>query len=231
MIRTRSSAVFACAAKACAPPPVGKGGSLGTGSAAAKAAAKEKVRATIKGSGLGAFLAGESRRIKESDPALAKVIGSYINQGYFVMNRLLRDPKGRIDPVMLGQAGARDRAELQRMVKTMRGGFDNPPRLKASATLFRGINTWVNLKVGSTISDKGFVSTSLSEDAAKAVSGGDNKSWTLFRITAGKGTAYLPGKVDEEELILAPRSRFRVLGKSQVMDGEVTKYIYDLELL
>jgi len=100
----------------------------------------------------------------------------------------------------------------------------NRTRLVGEATVYRGAdlpNVHRNYKslTGKTITDKGFISTTFSEDRARMYASGE-KNPVLFRISVPAGTKgiYMDGlpksemvpQVKESELLLARGSKFRI---------------------
>ncbi len=77
-----------------------------------------------------------------------------------------------------------------------------------------------NIKSGDEITDRGFVSTSLSADWASRFNDDKSMSAQPIAIEIPKRTRILAGKTDswENEILLHPNSRFSYLGKRKGMD-------------
>jgi hypothetical protein len=178
------------------------------------------------------FVRGLISKIK--DKVLKSVLKVYGVDGYLAMNLYLR--KGRVDSTLLRYAGVPDEGRLKQMVKRMKDAFaKGAHRLEEDLIVHRATDHPMKLKVGSTFTDKGFVSTSLSDVVAGNVVSerGGEAAPVMFRIRLPKGTSVLPGNDWESELILAPDSTFRVVSASKERRPGSSKpvTIYELELV
>jgi hypothetical protein len=92
--------------------------------------------------------------------------------------------------------------------------------LESQKVLWRGVKSgpFAGAKVGDTIPDKGFVSTSERSDVAANFANRVTQDAALLRIHAPKGTphAYLP---EEAEHLLPPGLSYRVVDKNRKSDG------------
>lgn len=142
----------------------------------------------------------------KEDAALA----FYQSPGYELMNGQFRGRKV--------EAPAKDLARAKEASKTLAAAIGKAPPLKESMTVYRGFSAgqFGTLTAGSTITDKGFVSTALTKSQAGSfVARGDQ---AMAKITLPKGTKAAAGSV--KELILPPGTSFRVLSVSK--SGKVT---------
>jgi hypothetical protein len=211
MIRTSSLVVFECKSKACAPPPVGTGGSTGGGS---------HVKDAID----------RSRELMDSDPdprSDASTVDYYVGEGALHINGMLRRPRK-------GEGWPR----IERMIGEMDSAFDKyGVQLSQDATVHRGMTLGSMKEVrkafreGRVVTDKGFVSTSVDPDQARRFARSTPKVVGVrLEIKLPKGTTILAGREDEQELILRRNSQFRVGSVREVSEPNINVVI-SLELV
>lgn len=113
--------------------------------------------------------------------------------------------------------------------------------LDKSITVYRGTNLLQDYKVGDTILDYGFISTTLAVDKAKSFAGWyedrNAKIISIFRIRLDKGTKVVcpdplvsietDGSGLEQELVLQRQSKFRVIGISDKKINDM-RYRYNV---
>lgn len=229
MIRTSSLIVFACKSKACAPPPVGTGGS----NPSSRASDLEKYTpppgvssdpgyVELHYSGRLAtkhWIANSNNASDFTDPQTA--IGNYISVAYTEINDTLRGH------LVLDESNT---AIVKDLIKGMDKAFDmfGVP-LRSQTVMYRGLDMEMKpdevrslFAKGSTFTDKGYTSTSLSEHTARTFYGATYSRWdstqVLVRITAPKGTTVLAGSSPEYELILNRGTRFKVTSTKDEVD-------------
>lgn len=88
-------------------------------------------------------------------------------------------------------------------------------------TLWRGSQGFgEDLEAGEEFTDGGFPSTSLTRFTAEVYSGvSAGGRGHIFQITTPKGTKYLPGQTHQAELILPPKTKFRVVSTEKLPTG------------
>lgn len=183
-----------------------------------------KGRATAPAFGREQEVYSGSREMLDSLPWEEKrAVQEYTNENYDALNTYLRTkhpaPKGMYE-------GSKEQIAL----------IDSAFK-KASATstgemrLYRGMtvaktasevsSSWVGrLKVGDTLTDKGFVSTSYNKVDAEMFAGSMGGAGVIFVIRAPKGTRVLAGSQAESELILNRGTKMRVTGIKQIPPRE-----------
>lgn len=139
-------------------------------------------------------------------PAHEKGLRFYQSPGFALMNGQLRglDREG----LKKGEhATDSDLARAEKASRDLTAAIRKAPPLEHDLTVYRGLSAgqFGDLKPGSVITDKGFTSTSLTDDV-QAV-GRASKPATA-EIVLPKGTK--AGAGSARELILAPGSKFRV---------------------
>jgi hypothetical protein len=235
-MRTSSPVAFACLSKACAPPPVGTGGSRpGAGSASSPTRAvrlgvrtmNREIRRLEKAQrrlGNGESLSDDDQRALDALDA----VDHYTKQGFETVNTGLR----RGDDLS-GSVG--------RTVKDMDEAFDRfGVTLTERSVLHRGMSgpplEESGFVVGAEITDKGFMSASSEEGMAKFFGGlqrgRGRRTEYRMRVSVPGGTRVLVGNPLEDELILPRGSRFVVRGVSENRDkGGRSFFTVDVDLL
>lgn len=197
--------VAACKSKACAPPPVGTGGS-DTGAGSPSPVGYTEMYTAFDGA-----MRGLSTGDRRSIHSAVMYYTDTDNYHYEDINSILRGEREYDDggPEMLAIEG-------------MDLAFSNgvAPSLPHDTVLYRGMlldsksKVLAAMKPGAEFTDKAFVSTSASEEATepfrKTELSSRNRVEVLLRIKAPKGTRVIPGVDDEEELILDRGTEFRV---------------------
>lgn len=111
-------------------------------------------------------------------------------------------------------ATARFEAAAKKHIKNMDGAFKKSPGLPDDTVLYRGAGLETEYKVGQTITDKGFASSTsdrtLAAKFAKSNSIPGTKP-TVLEIEAPKGTKVVAGNEIEKETILPRGSKFTVV--------------------
>jgi hypothetical protein len=222
-MKSSSLIVFACKSKACAPPPVGTGGST-----PAKALGmSEQEMAVVYRKGL------------------SRAVIVYVGAGHRNINRSLRGQTfdDLVDEMRRyvwnrGKSDDELRAEWDndiRMIEAIDSNFrdrDRTHALSRDTMLYRGagFDSVEQFKVGAVVTEKGFMSTSASEDTAVGFTdvAPKPKYSVIFNITAPKGTKVLPGEREEKELILNRGTSMRVTAVRRSNDGFV---IVDTEII
>lgn len=143
---------------------------------------------------------------KNLTPAQEKGMRFYQSPGFALMNGQLRG----LDTDGLKKsehASDSDMARARKASKDLTAAIRAAPPLKEDTTVFRGFSAdqFGKLSEGQKIMDKGFVSTSLTDDAGAV---GKAKSKATAEITLPAGTR--AGAGSARELILPPGSSFRV---------------------
>jgi hypothetical protein len=218
MMRSTNTIVFECKSKACAPPPVGKGGSIGKGGS--QRTFDDAVDAMNSVSGR--ILSISNRRgegVTESTFAAADQWISYCAIGYEKINSQLRQGDASSDRV--------------RNMDRAFGLFGI--RMTKSVTVTRAmtVDTPLDLEVGQVIEDKAYVSTSLSSvEAKKFMHVSDYDSSVMFKIKVPAGVRMLPGMIrHEQELILPRGTKFEVTGKRMSTHRKLPVTVYDVKVL
>lgn len=157
---------------------------------------------------------------------------------YASMNRYLRDPK------KFNENSERYAKELDKL-------FIPSPY---NATVYRATERPMELKVGDTFTDKGYVSTSLDEEFVArtfgyGLGGRQAKRFSLYRLNLKKGTKIIPiSNRGESEILLSRGTKFKVTGVSEKkftaqftdtlanpdrtsIDVIHTAVVYDLEII
>lgn len=184
--------IAACNSKACAPPPVGTGGSVGVGGSAEMSSVS-----------LERFRSGAYRKLDDwsnedkYNRELANGWSSYVNGNHDDINGYLRGDSEDYDE------------DVARMFQVFNLMGQSLPK---AATLYRGVtgskafgvSSLEELKPGTVYRDGGYSSTSTKRvEATKFGS-------TMIVVHAPKGTRVLPGNPHENELIINKGTRFRV---------------------
>lgn len=216
-MRYRSSIVFACQSKSCAPPPVGSGGS---GPAKALGISKEDY--------------AEAYRKHNKDNSL--VTGRYCSSGHVAMNAHLRGQTFEQHEKLFRQATLSSsgvssttvRANWDAavaMIPQMDSTFAAKAHSLSRDTMLHRGASMANidaLKVGAILTDKGFLSTTASRDTAVDFTDyTDDPHKVLYDITVPKGTKVLSGEKYESELILNRGTSLRVTDVRLSNDGFV----------
>lgn len=194
--------IAACTSKACAPPPVGTGGSKG-GSVSSRGVVDVKRLSDEYYSNMSALNANDRLGINMA-------VGLYVSDtGYIGINHVLRKVRGR--------KATRDE---QAAITNMDRAFETvAPSLTRKSTLYRGMllpkrsPLLKSLAVGKEFVSPSYVSTSTvqakTDPFRRDYSDGRNVE-VVMKIVASRGTRVLPGKTEESELILARGTKFRV---------------------
>lgn len=236
MIRFTSSIVFACTSKACAPPPVGTGGSTPSGHDRA-AGLEEYIRTNMRGDP-GKPGAAErkysaslkvdyalKRDIKPSDfsdPGVA--VANYMSHMFETVNEYLR---GNFDNL-----NESDLSAAPDLVVGMDKAFEQfGVPLRERTILYRGLDIDRGIdsvrrrfKKGDVVSDPAYVSTSHDQHEARRFYGAQHRglnTQVLMRITAPKGTRVLGGVSDEAELILDRDTKLKVTSVKEEVPGRL----------
>ena len=92
---------------------------------------------------------------------------------------------------------------------------------------------WISkLKIGDSIEDKGFISTSTEKQTARDFAGySDTVDSVLITIKIPKGTEVLAGSVSESELIINRGRKMKVIGIKKIVRGESEHYEIEMELI
>jgi len=132
-------------------------------------------------------------------------VNDYTNFGFKNVNELLRNGD-------IKSFGNKEKAiqEAKTLTQKLDKAFDRAPTLTGKTEVFRGVDkaAVANWKVGQTVTDKGFVSTSTRQGSAFF----QDKS-AVIKITIPKGTKAIQprtGNRREKELILNRGTKFRV---------------------
>lgn len=243
------SLIAACNSKACAPPPVGTGGSVGRSASGMPAfgdaehverfvgipAKQSSAWRAAANRAFGAMMMHNPEDEKQNKVSLrvGEALNYYTEIGYREINQFLRGG-GRV-PARLAPASASSmRAHgLGQIVRHLDEAFRAASvATPADAVLYRGTHMTPELsrmlQPGAVFKDHGFVSTST--DVVKAhefaVLGRDTGPASVLRITAPKGTRAMMGDYVEHELILNRGTSFRVHSRKwnaqqQVWDVDV----------
>ncbi|MER2566862.1 MAG: ADP-ribosyltransferase, partial [Myxococcaceae bacterium] len=191
------------------------------------AATKSAAKAMLKEQGTFEVHESMVKFTKKNTPSLAKVntddlisLREYTANGYVKMNEGLRGSK------MALKATAP-------IVKTAASGLKAMPEVKG--TVYRGANMTperlAGYKVGETISERGFTSTTLNK--AMVLGKGPEQSFnknTMFVIKSkggGKDVSMLSQYPDEKEVLFAPGTEFKVLKNS--FDNRLSKNVIYLQ--
>lgn len=129
----------------------------------------------------------------------AESIQAYTADWYFDINDNLR--KGR-----------KSDAETQKMINDLDTALEKSSRMPSDALSYRGVDG-LNLRIGQTVTDKAFVSTSLNKSKAAEFT----TSGTMLEIKVPKGSKAmylnsLSDYKDEKELLLGRGSSFKITG-------------------
>jgi hypothetical protein len=175
---------------------------------------------------------------KLSEPQRA-ALAAYANEdegegagGYLAMNAVLRHGDGAKDPYWgrsLAEDGRRLLAQHQAHLDTAIASSTVPEDVvvhrgigEHAAELVRRLDAG-ELVPGSTITDHGYVSTSLSEETAAEI-GGKRGVHVEIRVPKGAHAAYVDGAVkkpqDESEMMLPRGSRFRIVSAGKDAAGK-----------
>lgn len=231
MMRSSSVIVFACKSKACAPPPVGTGGSAPAGAAPSEPVNKTPVSTAPKVLGM-----------STDDWAAAKlsrtsVMDEYAANAYKFINSSLRGMS--VDEFMVSPSAqwiakvegpTRIRQIWERnndLIGWMDKAFRSAHRLSRDTLLYRGMvipndqNGLIGqLKEGAVLTDRGFMSTSTYPDTAVGFTSRDQAAKdrgdvpVIFEIVAPKGTKVIAGEVLEKEAVLNRGTSLRIVSVS-----------------
>lgn len=139
-------------------------------------------------------------------PAQDKAMRFYQSPGFALMNGQLRglDRKDIKADVSFNDS---DLERARKASKDLTSAIKKAPPLKEPMTVFRGFSAdqFGDLKAGAEISDKGFVSTSLTNDVGSVGKAGRQAT---AEIVLPKGTRAAAGS--SREMVLPPGSKFRV---------------------
>jgi hypothetical protein len=154
-----------------------------------------------------AFLDKQYGEWKDSlTPAQEKAMRFYQSPGFALMNGQLRglDKKDIKADVSFNDS---DLERARKASKDLTSAIKKAPPLPEATTVFRGFSAdqFGDLKAGAEISDKGFVSTSLTNDVGSVGKAGRQAT---AEIVLPKGTRAAAGS--SRELVLPPGSKFRV---------------------
>lgn len=238
-----STVVLACKSKACAPPPVGTGGSKPSGKSGGQSMKVRKRMSPWPGVSADVYDAwSESHRKRRNammsesvDMRLAATtVEQYTTDGSHRINRALRNESlDEMNPMIAGDVADMKRAFSRLGVK-----------LPEDATVYRGMTMYNELDVddvmsmfapGSEFTDKAFVSTSTSKRVAdgfaatKSLASKDPEKQrqavgvgVRMRIKVPKGTKVLAGARQEQEFILNAGTKFVVKSVKQPTPSFVT---------
>jgi hypothetical protein len=217
---------MACTSKACAPPPVGTGGSTPSASSASSPDEMYQRGLDLLHSGV--------ERVTKLPPGPYSALDFYVNSGYLYMNRVLREGadvvKARpyfnpsMSPLLLAKATERHERDLdraKRSLSNMDEAFeqasvvtDGPVLVHRGISDYRSIDEVLEQYVpGAVVSDKGFVSTSLSEWYSSSFASADSAPTSVrIHVTIPTGVKVLAGSIVESELILNRGTQMRVVG-------------------
>lgn len=220
---TGSFVELACTSKACAPPPVGVGGSKPSGSAPRlKPAGGGEASTTTE-----AFTQSDDaiRSLSETDAghAIRLYVEAYTQEAYAVINEGLR----RYGKPTSANATA---------VKMMDTAFNKASvRLTEPATVHRGMVVEADesafdleasmFRKGKVVTDKAYVSTSIEPGTAEAFTrtgmdpGYEGLVPVYVTVHLPKGTRVLAGSWNEHELILDRGRKMRITDTSVNEDG------------
>lgn len=139
-------------------------------------------------------------------PAQEKGLRFYQSPGFALMNGQLRG----LDTDGLKKSERATDADLSRAKtasKNLTAAIKSAPPLKEDVTVFRGFSAdqFGKLTEGATVTDKGFTSTSLTDDAG-AVGRASSKATAEIKLPAGTKAA----AGSSRELVLPPGSKFRI---------------------
>lgn len=141
------------------------------------------------------------------------VLKGYVSSDFQNINAFLRNRR----PELRG-SDTESKHQVQ-IMKAMAEKWKTPRKLLA----YRGTSErrFDYMKIGDIVSDKGFMSVSLSSRVAEKFGS------TIFRITVPKNTNAIIGLDSELEIILMPRSRVKITNR--IRRGSYL--IYDMELI
>ena len=150
-------------------------------------------------------------RAYELSPSIKKAIKQYTGPAYAQINGTLR-------------TGKKLSKTNQEVVNKLNEAFAQPEaKAKENFTVYRGITSTQlqHLTMGSTMTDKGFVSTSSSANEAKKFAGADG---ALMEIRVKKGQPAMSVKdtsvyPSEKEVMLPANTSFKVVGKKIGPEG------------
>lgn len=230
--------VAACTSKACAPPPVGTGGSAPAGGSRRSTS----VTAALKES------REQWKALRETDPKAADALLDYMGDGFEAYNSILRGTATEYQR----KVGTGPLVDLQR-------AFDKASVLLPSeATLYRGMGVELDMAklgtydaavraiesqfaVGTEFTEKGFTSTSTSVTTAnkfsvKGMMASKRRFPTRVIIKAPKGTRVLAGQPMEQEVVLAPNTKYRVVDAqmknvSTKGEGRIEMFVMTVEVV
>lgn len=236
--------VAACGSKACAPPPVGTGGS-------APAAGKSKydtgdsryellyhgglVPGAAEATHSELLMGATKQGVRDLDDGQER---DDLREMLYAHQQYTSSLYDRVNGRLRGTAEADDPNERidAAVDKTIRGldlafdpksGISVP--LRQRTTLYRGAlletdadGVRAMFPVGTTVQDKGFVSTSINETEARKFYGSRQTGATqvLFNIKAHEGTRVVGGVSSEWELILNRSTKFKITSVKDETDED-----------
>lgn len=217
--------VAACKSKACAPPPVGTGGSASAAEDGDFAMDKDFIAARLK---LGKSMA----------------VDSYCEMGFVAINSYLRGDTPEQREALLRQSLNSPDDPLEKLHDTW--GWDTAVSLipqideafksmshalSRDTMLYRGVEMTdiSEFKPGAVFTDKGFMSTTAMANVASGFTKyGRGGRKVVFHITAPKGTKVIPGTRGEREWILNRGTSMRV---TKVTDSKNDHVVVHAELV
>ncbi|MDQ0962023.1 hypothetical protein QFZ66_005901 [Streptomyces sp. B4I13] len=155
-----------------------------------------------------------------------KVAESYTLDGYTDMNKWLRF---RTEPDLV------DEDQVQREVSVLTDLINVQDPTTSETTMYRGMRgNFLDLREGDEFHDKGFVSTSKGEKAARKMLGVRGGYFFTIRVPAGAqvlDVASIGARSDEGEIILPPGTKFRVRRVEPLNDPDRPGVHYELEAI
>jgi hypothetical protein len=101
-------------------------------------------------------------------------------------------------------------AKAKGRIADIESAFENAPVLSEDTVVYRGMISSQKFKKGDSISDKGFMSTSLDEDVAIGFTTKSKKNAVLFKITVKKGTPFIKMGKWESEILFKNGSKMKI---------------------
>ncbi|MFC6080928.1 ADP-ribosyltransferase [Sphaerisporangium aureirubrum] len=201
--------------KPSAPRRPASGGSSGSGTRAAGPAPAKDTKTPAKQTTAPArdkkWLNDHYGEWRDSlSPAQDRALGFYQSPGFALMNGQLRG----LDKADIKASVSFNDADLARAAKAskdLKAAIRKAPPLTEAMTVYRGFSAdqFGDLKAGQMVSDRGFVSTSITPDVGSV---GQVARQATAEITLPVGTKAAAGST--REMILPPGSKFRVLDVS-----------------
>lgn len=220
--------VAACGSKACAPPPVGTGGSEGGLAAASVEEAMLESRSRQWSTVTGPF---QSDEVADAGDELRH----YCKDGYLFINEALRgSPEKFYSDVTKTKARRIDNAFKHFGVASKEPGVVYRGTMFTARDL--GLEQGESLvtrrrfirarfPVGATVMDRGYVSTSTERDIADHFRG-DGEVGVLMHITIPKGVKVLAGSHNESEVLLPRGSRFKITHVEEPLGSDVPLHVH-----